>query len=204
MHVFGTAIRTALLAAILITGVGGTGLNSAAVAGPFERADAAYTAGEYAAAMGIWTVLADRGFARAQYNLGKMYFVGAGMPIDIAQSEKWWRMAAEQDHTAAQFNLGNLYYFGTGVSKDMVEAVKWYRRAADQGYPRAQFNLGLMYSQGDGVPQDVVQSYKWWSLAAAQGDEDSGSNIAAAAKLMTPEQIATAQRLASEWKINSR
>lgn len=197
MQGFGNAIRTALLAAIVIIGTGGP-----AAAGPFERADAAYSAGDYAAALGIWKSLADRGFARAQYNLGKMYFVGAGVPVDIAQCETWWRMAADQGHASAQFNLGNIYYYGTGVDKNVDEAVKWYRTAADHGHARAQFNLGLMYSLGDGVPRDVVQSYKWWSLAAAQGDENAGSNMAVAAEVMTPDQIAKARRLADEWTID--
>jgi len=49
--------------------------------------------------------------------------------------------------------------------------VKWYRKAAEQGFAIAQFDLGVMYDTGRGV-----------------------------ATLMTPAQIAEAQRMAREWK----
>ena len=37
-------------------------------------------------------------------------------------------------------------------------------------------------------------------LAAAQGDEDAQENRDLAARQLTPDQIAEAQRLAREWK----
>ena len=63
-------------------------------------------------------------------------------------------------------------------------------------------NLGGMYNLGKGgVPQDHVLAYMWWTLAAAQGDEDAQRNRDdLAARRMTPDQLAEAQRLAREWK----
>lgn len=197
MHVLRAALGVTLLAATIIT----LGYGSAAIAGPFEDADTAYKAGDYQTAMHFWRPLADQGHARAQYNLGKLYFLGEGVPLDNAQCRYWWLKAADQDHVLAQFNLANMYYFGNGVSKNTAEALKWYRRAAGQGYARAQFNLGLMYRLGEGVSQDVVQAYKWWSLAAAQGNEDAGSNQTALARTMTREQVAKAKQLTSEWRV---
>ncbi len=198
MLVLRTALGVMLLAATLNVGLGGT-----AIAGPFEVADVAYNTGDYDTAKRLWRSLADQGHARAQYNLGKLYFLGRGVPLDNAQCRKWWLKAADQGHVLAQFNLGNMYYLGNGVPKNITEAVKWYRRAAGLGYVRAQFNLGLMYRLGDGVPQDDIQAYKWWSLAAAQGDKDAGSNQTALARTMTPEQIEKAKRLSANWKIGS-
>ena len=43
----------------------------------------------------------------------------------------------------------------------------------------------------------------WFNLAAARGGEDRDAAVEfrdRAAKLMTPDQIAEAQRLAREWK----
>jgi TPR repeat protein len=194
MQDLGNVIRTLLLATIIAMGVGGT-----AAAGPFENADAAYNEGDYATAMRFWRALADQSYARAQYNLGNMYYFGQGIPVDNAEGRMWWHKAADQGHARAQFNLGNMYYFGEGVAENVAEAVKWYRKAADQGYAEAQFNFGLMYRLGDGVPQDDVQAYKWWTLAAAQGNENAITNTANAAKKMTREQIAEAQRLSAEW-----
>ena len=39
----------------------------------------------------------------------------------------------------------------------------------------------------------------WWSLSAAQGHKNAAKIRDAVAKLMTPTQIAKAERLAREW-----
>ena len=94
----------------------------------------------------------------------------------------------------------HIYANGQGVPQDHSEAAKWYRLAADHGDASAQFNLGVMYANGQGVPQDHVLAHMWFNLSAAQGDEDAVENRDRAAGLMTPDQLAEAQRLAREWK----
>lgn len=69
--------------------------------------------------------------------------------------------------------------------------------AASQGDPFAQHNLGLMYEEGSGTAQDYIRSHMWSNLSAAQGDKDAVVNRNNVAKLMTPQQIAEAQQLAS-------
>jgi TPR repeat protein len=61
-----------------------------------------------------------------------------------------------------------------------------------------------MYSMGWGVPKDHVLGYKWFNLAAAQGYHGAGQDRDFIAKVMTPDQIAEAQRMAREWKPSSR
>ncbi len=56
-----------------------------------------------------------------------------------------------------------------------------------------------MYANGLGVPQDIVQAYIWSYLAAAQGDEKAQKVRDIIAKSMTPEQIAEAHSMATEW-----
>ncbi len=113
---------------------------------------------------------------------------------DYATALREFRPLAEQGAADAQFNLGVMYFKGRGVPQVHAEAVKWYRKAAEQGVAKAQYNLGHMYSYGLGVPQDQVQAHMWFSLA------DAGKHRDYVASLMTPEQIAEAQRLAREWK----
>ena len=104
----------------------------------------------------------------------------------------------------AQVALGSLYYFGNGVPKDSAEAFRWFRKAADQGHSDAQNVLGLMYYEGNGVPQDYMKAYVWFNIAAAysQGDEREKAIKFRneAAKKLTPEQLAQAQKISSEWK----
>jgi hypothetical protein len=57
-----------------------------------------------------------------------------------------------------------------------------------------------MYAKGQGVPQDYMQAHKWFNLAAVSGSENALKNREIVAGLMTPGQIAEAQKLASEWE----
>ena len=111
--------------------------------------------------------------------------------------------AADQGVAEAQYTLGGIYREGHGVPQDYAEAVRWYRLAADQGYGEGQSDLGAMYFQGRGVVQDYVQSHMWRNLAAlrqtGQDHELSVNARDALASLMTPAQVAEAQRLAREW-----
>jgi TPR repeat protein len=119
-----------------------------------------------------------------------------GQTDDIAALKK----KAEQGDASAQFNLGAMYSSGQGVPQDYKEAVIWYRKAAEQGYANAQALLGVVYGLGQGVPQDYVESHKWINLAAADEFKGTSKLRDACAALMTPEQIAEAQKLAREWK----
>ncbi|MDE0829060.1 MAG: SEL1-like repeat protein [Vicinamibacterales bacterium] len=61
----------------------------------------------------------------------------------------------------------------------------------------------MLYENGEGVPQDYVQAHMWTNLAVTQSsgqdrDRRERNRDIIAAK-MTAEQIAEAQRLASEW-----
>ena len=139
--------------------------------------------------------------AWAQFNLGVMYYNGNGVPQDWSEAAKWFRIAAKQGNAVAQFNLALMYDYGRGVPKDDAEAVKWYRLAAEQGVAEAQHNLGVMYKNGEGVPQNFTNAYILFDLAAAQGNEDAWENREIVAEKLTPDQLAEAQRLSSEWKV---
>ncbi len=98
-----------------------------------------------------------------------------------------------------------MYSEGQGVPQDYAEAVKWFTKAAEQGHAKAQNNLGLMHEEGRGVPQDYVQAHMWYNLAAAgsppgEARDEAAKDRDTVAKLMTPAQIAEAQRLAREWQ----
>jgi tetratricopeptide (TPR) repeat protein len=117
----------------------------------------------------LHVVLADRGDAGAQYELGVMYESGHGVRQDFVEAAKWYRKAADQGEARAQYNLACLYGQGQGVALDHAESVKWYRRAAEQGNPYAQNNLGVMYETGLGTTQDHAEAVKWYRKAAEQG-----------------------------------
>ena len=93
-----------------------------------------------------------------------------------------------------------MYHDGRGVPRNDAEALRWLSLAADQGNPLAQCNLGLMYADGWGVPKDFVRALMWFNLSAAQGNQDAATSRKNVTPLMTPAQIAEAQKLARDWK----
>ena len=144
--------------------------------------------------------LAEQGYAKAQFNLGLIYDIGKGIPQDHKAAVKWFRLAAEQGNARAQHNLGVACNIGKGVPQDYKAAVKWFRLAAEQGNALAQFGLGTMYDFGKGVPQDHKAAHMWANLGAASGQKNATKfrDLIVKLKLMTPAQISTAQRLATE------
>ena len=118
---------------------------------------------------------------------------------DYAMALKEIRPLAEQGDVRAQAQLGLMYWAGLGVPEDDAEAAKWYRLAAEQGDQAAQFNLGSMYLKGRGVIKDYVQAHMWFNIAAALCGGVT-YRLDLVEQLMTPNQLAEAQRLAREWK----
>ncbi len=142
---------------------------------------------------------ADQGYGNAQAALGVMYDNGmGGLPVDYAEAVKWFRKAADQGSAVAQWGLGVNFEHGAGVRQDYAEAVRWYHLAADQGYAEAQADLGGMYRDGQGVPRDYVQAYLWLSLAASRDIRQGAKAREVLAGMMSPAQIAEAQRLVRE------
>lgn len=140
--------------------------------------------------------------------IGDTYYYGHGVSRDYTEAARWYRRAAAHSNAMAESTLGDIYYYGRGVPQDYVVAAQWWQRAADQGIAVAQLNLGVIYANGDGVPKDYVKSHLYSNLAAAHLPPGQDRDIAVknreiVSKLMTPAQIAEAQRLAREWRPTS-
>ena len=141
---------------------------------------------------------AEQGYASAQHNLGNMYLRGEGVAEDNQVAVKWYRKAAEQGYASAQFKLGFMYSEGEGLPENDQEAVTWYRKAAEQGFALGQLSLGYMYFTGKGVPRDYSKAYSWLNLAAAQGNKTAAKVKGQLKAIMTAEQLAKAEGLATE------
>ena len=90
---------------------------------------------------------------------------------------------------------------------DYATALRLQRPLAEYGDAFAQLTLGLIYYHGQGVPQDYVQAHKSLNLAASRFSASEAEMRDQAvvlrdgtAALMTPAQIAEAQKLARDWK----
>ena len=142
---------------------------------------------------------AEQGHAQAQYYLGNIYAFGNGIAEDNTKAVYWYRKAAEQENASAQYYLGFMFDLGKGVAEDDTQAVYWYKKAAEQGDATGQWSLATMYKYGEGVAEDYILAYKWANLAGAQGYKNAIELKNSLRQLMTPAQIAEAQRLSREW-----
>jgi TPR repeat protein len=166
----------------------------------FDSAVTAYDNGDYARAFQMFSSLAQKGDAEAQFYLADMFFGGDGVPKNSAEAVKWYLKAANQGHLNAQYNLGVIYTTGLGVPKNLVLGALWFREASEQGDAEAQHNLGVMYFKGEGVPRDSVQSYMWLILAGRNGNPYAEKVRKIVASKMTPEERAKGQKLSQVWK----
>lgn len=143
---------------------------------------------------------AEKGSIFDQTMLGNCYEFGNGVTRDVNEAVKWYRKAAEQGHKPAQIFLGFCYKNGEGVATNEVEAVQWFRKAGERGDRLGQYMLGFCYQYGKGVPSNSVEALKWFNLSAAQDFDLAKRTQSEVSNQLKKEQIAEAQKLASEFK----
>jgi V8-like Glu-specific endopeptidase len=186
-------INLALALLILLLGLAGP-----ARAAELDDAVAAAHRGDYATALGRLSPLAEKGDARAQFDIGFMHAYGWGVQRNPAEAIAWYRKAAEQGLPVAQHFVGMAYVNGEGVRADDVEAARWFARAAAQGFAQAQFMLGLMTLDGRGVAKDPVQGYALMVIGG-QGGVRSAARVVQKLAL-TEAQRGQAQEIIDHWK----
>jgi hypothetical protein len=116
---------------------------------------------------------AQRGDARASYELAKRYSTGDGVPQDDAKVVEYLRQAAAKGQHEAQNDLGSFYARGRGVKPDLAEALKWYRRSAEGGEPLGEYNLGHCCELGRGLGTNLGQAVLWYKRAARHSQIDA-------------------------------
>ena len=120
---------------------------SIALVTEYQKAIDAYKSKDYKTSYNLILPLAEKGFAKAQYNLGVMYGNGKGVAKDYSKAIKWWNHAANQGSGEAQYNLGVMYEEGKGVNKNLKKAADWYQLASNQGHAKAQKKLNLLLNK---------------------------------------------------------
>ena len=97
----------------------------------------------WAAAIKECSPLAKAGTPEAQFDLGRMYDFGQGVPQNYEEAVRWYSLAAEQGHAPAQSILGFKYDTGQGVPQDYVQAHMWFNLAGAAGSPEGVKNRDL-------------------------------------------------------------
>ena len=81
-------MRAVALSVLLIA------FSSSVFAQNFDKGMQAARSGDYKAALGEWTPLAEQGNALAQYYVGLMHQNGQGVPKDLSGAVTWYERAA--------------------------------------------------------------------------------------------------------------
>ncbi len=102
-----------------------------------------------------------------------------------------WESKAELGDLDAMNKLGNVMGGRKGLA--------WLQKAAEQGHTQAQANLALKYERGFGVPKNIKLAYVWYAIAAANGHAPAKSSRDMLEVMLTDDQRAEAQDLASEF-----
>lgn len=120
------------------------------------------------AALRLYRSAAERGYAPAQANLGRMLAEGIGTPTDNGEARSWLEKAAAQNDALGQYRLGMLYLNGRGVDKDPARGAALVGLAAEKRVRDAQYRLALLYGTGTGVGKDDRKAIEWLRKAAEQ------------------------------------
>jgi eukaryotic-like serine/threonine-protein kinase len=94
---------------------------------------------------------AAQGLAKAQKNLGDMYYFGRGQDKDYKQAMFWYAKAADQKFADAQFRLGYMNEKGLGTDPNDQAATEFYQKAVRNGSVEAQRALDRLSAKAAGA-----------------------------------------------------
>lgn len=136
----------------------------------YARGSAALKRKDYSTALTLFHKAAEMGHAKAQSNLGILYFSGEGVQKDVNEGILWLKKSAEQGLVKEQVLLGTIYYEGKAISQDYDKALHYFRLASDKSNDDAQYNLGFMIENGFGVPQNKEEAIALYRKSALLGN----------------------------------
>jgi len=147
-----------------------------------SEANAKYEAGQMDAAIDLYTQAANKGLAEAQFQLGKIYYLGENGSKDYSSASMWFKRAARQRHPKAEYGLATCYMNGDGLPVNYDQALMYMRASALRGYVPAQRKLAELYSKGVLVEADSVEAKRW-------RDMSDGKDVALVPEIERPTKI---------------
>ena len=146
----------------------------------YEEGQAAFDAGDYQKAQGLWQKGAEAGEPRCLYSLGYLAQFGLAASADLDAAKSWYEKAAGKNSPDALYALGLMYETGQAGSKDLGKAFDYYHQAAAAGVQSdAEFAIGRMLLRGRGVPRDAKESVVWLRKSALHNNPSAQYMLAA-------------------------
>ena len=105
---------------------------------------------DFSAGWDLIVELAEHGFARAQFQLGKYFYAHRNYKMAF----EWISKAVDNGYVRGFYYLGNCYQHGKGVDKDYVKAFEYFSLSAERGDTFSLLHLSYLYTFGLGVKQD--------------------------------------------------
>lgn len=100
--------------------------------------------------------------------LGRLHYVGRGVPEDVGMSLALYYCAELSDDTDVLRELGRMFLEGDFAPEDPVRAAHIYRRAAGLGDRMSSLALGEMYRDGVGVERSAEKARECMRAAGAE------------------------------------
>lgn len=72
------------------------------------------------------------------HELGTMFYLGDGLPVDEEEAVRWFRQAAVRGVSSSMYLLGECLLEGEGTRKDREAAFGWFAAAAELGHRGAR------------------------------------------------------------------
>jgi len=105
----------------------------------YDKATERLNSGDYKGALEMFLPLANLGDRRAQYQIGKIYYLDRpGINKNYNLAFQWTHKSASQNLPEALHNLGVLYQNGQGVKQNTNMAFTYYTKAAKLNYAPSQ------------------------------------------------------------------
>jgi TPR repeat protein len=142
---------------------------------------------------------ADRGSARAVYDLALMYQEGRGLAKDETEAKRLFQQGDNLNSPSAMVHVGLTYDIGQRVAKDQAESLRWYRKAADLGDANGMWFVGMAYRFGNGVAKDQTEAASWYRKAAERGNTTAMAGLAEMYK--AGEGVSKDEGEAERWRL---
>ncbi|XP_052672347.1 death ligand signal enhancer [Harpia harpyja] len=134
-------------------------------------------AGHYRIAYTCFKLAADRGYSKAQFNVGLCYEHGRGTEKDLEKAAFYYYHAASSCHPMAQYRYAR-YLLHHRPEKEWdrhQKAVTFLEQAAMAGVTEAQAYLGVLYMRE--LQPKEKRGLKYLLLAARNGDAQSRYHV---------------------------
>ncbi|KAM6196660.1 death ligand signal enhancer [Sarcoramphus papa] len=134
-------------------------------------------AGHYRIAYTCFKLAADRGYSKAQFNVGLCYEHGRGTEKDLEKAAFYYYHAASSRHPMAQYRYARylLCHRPENEWDGHQKAVTFLEQAATAGITEAQAYLGVFYMRA--LQPKEKRGLKYLLLAAKNGDAQSRYHV---------------------------